>query len=198
MLCANGSGTAAISCAAAVRCRRPVITRIADRPSIAGATTSDRSGKDYRMGIWKAAAASSQWRHTIAHPILLNRQQMNKSIAALALIALCSTAQASPASDADNGFLTGNYFRGGSQSMRAAYVIGILDGFSYSTVFGAPDARVEKLRRCIGAMNANTRAVGTIVDQYLDAHPESWNEKMQPIVLRAMRQACATHGVAID
>ena len=82
--------------------------------------------------------------------------------------------------------------------MRAAYVIGILDGFSYSTVFGAPDTKIEKLRRCIGAMNANTRQVGTIVDQYLDAHPESWNEKMQPIVLRAMRQACATHGIAID
>ena len=123
---------------------------------------------------------------------------MNKTIAALALVALCSTAQASPASDADNGFLTGNFFRGGSQSMRAAYVIGILDGFSYATVFGAPDTKIEKLRRCIGAMNANTRQVGTIVDQYLDAHPESWNEKMQPIVLRAMRQACATHGMTID
>ena len=119
-------------------------------------------------------------------------------MAALALIALCSTAQASPPSDVNDGFLTGTFFRGGSQSMRAAYVIGILDGFSYATVFGAPDSKIEKLRRCIGAMNANTRQVGTIVDQYLDAHPESWNEKMQPIVLRAMRQACATHGMAID
>jgi hypothetical protein len=134
----------------------------------------------------------------MAHLIPLSRHQMNKSIAALALIALCSAAHASPPSDVNDGFLTGTFFRGGSQSMRAAYVIGILDGFSYATVFGAPDTKIEKLRRCIGAMNANTRQVGTIVDQYLDAHPESWNEKMQPIVLRAMRQACATHGMAID
>jgi hypothetical protein len=134
----------------------------------------------------------------MAHLIPLSQHQMKKSTAALALIALCSTAQASPPSDVNDGFLTGTFFRGGSQSMRAAYVIGILDGFSYATVFGAPDSKIEKLRRCIGAMNANTRQVGTIVDQYLDAHPESWNEKMQPIVLRAMRQACATHGMAID
>ncbi|WP_144156729.1 Rap1a/Tai family immunity protein [Paraburkholderia sp. BCC1885] len=123
---------------------------------------------------------------------------MNKSLAALALVALCSTVQAAPASDADDGFLTGKFFRSGSEAMRAAYVIGMLDGFSYSTALGAPDAKIEKLRHCISGMNANTKQVGTIVDQYLDAHPESWGEKMQPIVLRAMRQACSAHGLALD
>jgi hypothetical protein len=124
---------------------------------------------------------------------------MNKSTAAaLALITLCSIAHASPASDINNGFLTGKSFRGGSQPMRTAYVIGVLDGFSYAPVFGAPDTKIEKLRRCIGTMHADARQVGTLVDQYLDAHPESWSEQMQPIVLRAMRQVCTTHGTAID
>jgi len=124
---------------------------------------------------------------------------MNKSaIAALALVTVCSMAHASPASDINNGYLSGKAFRGGSQTMRTAYVIGVLDGFSYAPVFGAPDTKIEKLRRCIGAMHADARQVGTLVDQYLDAHPESLGEQMQPIVLRTMRQACATHGAAID
>jgi hypothetical protein len=119
-------------------------------------------------------------------------------MAAVALITLCSVAHASPASDKNNGFLTGKFFRGGSQSLRTAYVIGVLDGFSYAPAFGAPDAKIEKLQRCIGAMHADAGQVGTIIDKYLDAHPESWNDKMQPIVLRAMQQACATSGTAID
>ena len=119
-------------------------------------------------------------------------------MAAAVLITLCSVAHASPASDTNNGFLTGKFFRGGSQSLRTAYVIGVLDGFSYAPAFGAPDTKIEKLQRCIGTMHADARQVGTIIDKYLDAHPDSWNEKMQPIVLRAMRQACATNGTAID
>jgi hypothetical protein len=124
---------------------------------------------------------------------------MNKSIAAaVALVTLCPVAQASPASDINNGFLTGKFFQGGSQSMRTAYVIGVLDGFSYAPVFGAPDTKIEKLRRCIGTMHADARQVGAIVDQYLTAHPESLSQQMQPIVLHAMQQVCATHGTAID
>jgi hypothetical protein len=123
---------------------------------------------------------------------------MNRSLAAIALITLCSVAHASPATDTNNAFLTGKMFRGGSPSLRTAYVIGVLDGFSYAPVFGAPDTKIEKLQRCIGTMHADAQQVATIIDKYLDAHPDSWNEKMQPIVLRAMRQACATNGATID
>jgi hypothetical protein len=123
---------------------------------------------------------------------------MKKSLAALALIAICSAAHATPPSDANDGFLTGKFYRSGTQAMRAAYVIGMLDGFSYSPAFGAPDTKIEKLRRCISGIHANTKQVGVIVDQYLDAHPESLDQKMQPIVLNAMRQACSSHGLSID
>jgi len=82
--------------------------------------------------------------------------------------------------------------------MRTAYVIGMLDGFSYAPVFGAPDAKIEKLRQCIGTMHADARQVGTIVDKYLEANPDSLTLQMQPIVLRAMRQACATRGMTVD
>jgi hypothetical protein len=123
---------------------------------------------------------------------------MNRSLAAAALITLCSVAHASPAPETTNGFLTGKLFQGGSQSLRTAYVIGVLDGFSYSSAFGAPDAKVGKLQRCIGTLHADARQVGTIIDKYIDAHPESLTEKMQPVVLSAMRQACAASGAAID
>jgi hypothetical protein len=118
----------------------------------------------------------------MAHLIPLSQHQMKKSMAALALIALCSTAQASPPSDVNDGFLTGTFFRGGSQSMRAAYVIGILDGFSYATVFGAPDSKIEKLRRCIGAMNANTRQVSI------------WMRTLSRGMRRCNRLSCAQCG----
>ncbi len=123
---------------------------------------------------------------------------MNKLLAALTLATLCSAAHALPAQSAENGFLTGDYFRGGSPSLRTAYVIGILDGFSYAHAFGAPESKVSKLETCIGTMHADAKQLGGIVDHYLDAHHESWGEKMQPIVLRAMREACTAHGVAID
>jgi hypothetical protein len=119
-------------------------------------------------------------------------------MAAALLMTLCSIAHASPAADINNGFLTGKSFQSGSQSMRTAYVIGVLDGFSYAPVFGAPDTKIEKLRQCIGAMHADARQVGTIVDKYLEANPDSLSLQMQPIVLRAMRQVCATHGMTVD
>jgi hypothetical protein len=105
---------------------------------------------------------------------------MNKLIPALALTALCSVAHALPVAAVDHAFLTGKIFRGGSPSARNAYVIGIIDGFSYSPAFGA------------------AQQLGGVVDSYLDAHPEALTDRMQPIVLRAMRQACASHGSAID
>jgi hypothetical protein len=123
---------------------------------------------------------------------------MNRSIAAAALLALCSVAQANPVPETNNGFLTGKQFQGGSQSLRTAYVIGVLDGFGYAPTFGAPDAKVAKLQRCIGALHADARQMGTIIDKYIEAHPDTLNEKMQPVVLRAMRQACASSGNVID
>jgi hypothetical protein len=128
---------------------------------------------------------------------------MNKLIAALTLTALCSFAQAATAASAApantyRGFLTGKYYRGGSPQTRTAYVIGVLDGFSYAPAFGAPNTKIGKLQLCISAMQIDAKQLSTVVDQYLDAHPESWGEQMQPIVLRAMRQTCATHGNALD
>jgi hypothetical protein len=123
---------------------------------------------------------------------------MNKLIAALALTALCSSAHALPVADVDQGFLTGKAFRGGSPSNRNAYVIGVLDGFSYSPVFGAPGTKAGKLQVCIGAMHADAQQLGALVDHYLDTHPESLDQRMQPVILRALREACASHGVAID
>jgi hypothetical protein len=123
---------------------------------------------------------------------------MNKLIPALALTALCSVAHALPVAAVDHAFLTGKIFRGGSPSTRNAYVIGIIDGFSYSPAFGAPDAKIDKLQACIGVMHADAQQLGGAVDSYLDAHPEALTDRMQPIVLRAMRQACASHGSAID
>jgi hypothetical protein len=123
---------------------------------------------------------------------------MKRSLAAAALVALCSVAHAAPAPDASNGFLTGKLFQGGSPSLRTAYVIGVLDGFTYAPAFGAPDAKIAKLQRCMGTLHADAHQVGAIIDKYLAAHPESLNEKMQPIVLRAMRQACAPTGNTLD
>jgi hypothetical protein len=124
---------------------------------------------------------------------------MNKStVAALALITFGLPAYASPASDINSGFLNGKSFQSGSQSMRTAYVIGIIDGFSYAPMFGAPDAKVVKLRQCVGTLNADAKQLGIIVDQYLVAHPESLSQQMQPVVLHAMQQACASRGVKID
>ncbi len=123
---------------------------------------------------------------------------MNKLIAAVTLATLCSAAHAIPTQVAESGFLTGDYFRGGSPSLRTAYVIGILDGFAYAQAFGAPKSKINKLQTCIGTLHADAKQLGEVVDHYLDAHHEAWGEKMQPIVLHAMQETCAAHGVAID
>jgi hypothetical protein len=138
-----------------------------------------------------SGSAQSRTLYTLKH-------QMNKLIPALALTALCSVAHALPVAAVDHGFLTGSYFRGGSPSARNAYVIGVLDGFSYSPVFGAPDTKIDKLQDCIGTMHADAQQLGGVVDHYLDTHPESLKDRMQPVILRAMRQACASHGITID
>ncbi len=126
---------------------------------------------------------------------------MNKLIAAVTLATLCSAASAAPTAPppvAESGFLTGAYFHGGSASLRTAYVIGILDGFTYAQAFGAPKSKINKLETCIGTLHADAKQLSEVVDQYLDAHHDVWSEKMQPIVLRAMRETCAAHGVTID
>jgi hypothetical protein len=111
---------------------------------------------------------------------------MNRSLAAVALVTLCSIAHASPASDTNNGFLTGKLFRGGSPSLRTAYVIGMLDGFSYAPAFGAPDKKTAKLQLCVGAMHADAESPKARPPHGKSA-PSSINTSMR-IPTRGMRR----------
>jgi len=170
---------------------------LCDRGSIA-ARYPALPARPYRPAITAGAAPIVTIAAQNGAPLSSRRPQMNKLLATALLATLCSAAHALPAQAPDSGFLTGEYFRGGSPSLRTAYVIGVLDGFSYAHAFGAPVSKTSKLQTCMAAMHADARQLGDVVDQYLDAHHELWGEKMQPIGLRAMRATTATHGVTID
>jgi hypothetical protein len=88
------------------------------------------------------------------------------------------------------GFFDGNKYLKLSSVERGCYVSGIIDGF-----FGAPLIQDEAstpvfgwLQPCIGSMTI--LQVKSIIDKYMQTHPEQWHYPMNGLVFNAIFEIC--------
>jgi hypothetical protein len=125
---------------------------------------------------------------------------MRKIIACIALAASIAPsvalAQGIPVS---HGFLSGNRFRGYPEIAQRGYIMGVIDGFLFSPVLGAPVRRPSEMSACLFTnMQATDAQVLAIVNRYLDKNPAAWGDDMHSLVFRAVREACTSRGLSLD
>lgn len=91
-----------------------------------------------------------------------------------------------------DGFYAGNTYRELSEAARRTYVSGVIDGIFVSTLFDANFDLIDWLKRCVTGMNNGQ--VTAIVDLFLSAHPERWDQGMHVLVYTAMLEGCEKRG----
>ena len=88
-----------------------------------------------------------------------------------------------------SGYVDGNNWCQVSDIERMVYILGVIDGFYYSAVFGADREFLEDLHNCTETKpDAQLRA---IVDKYHSAHPEFWDKPMSRIIREAFSDICS-------
>jgi hypothetical protein len=107
---------------------------------------------------------------------------------ALLVATFVSTAADTPEVIIDFGFLRGNSYRQLSEVMRRGYVMGIVDGFYYSPMFGAPEKEVDRLSKCLTGWSDTQ--VMAVVDKWLANKPARWHEPMHVLTHTALADAC--------
>jgi len=71
---------------------------------------------------------------------------------------------------------------------REMYVMGLIDGFSASTFFGAPDDAVAKLNSCTKDMNV--KQIEAIITKHIKDHPEYWHYPASIEAHNALNTTC--------
>lgn len=88
------------------------------------------------------------------------------------------------------GFMRGETYLSLPNSQRAAYVMGLVDGFLYAPALDAPSAGVTWLQACISGMT-NTQLTA-LIDQQVRSNPIDWQVPMHVLAGNALRKACPT------
>lgn len=90
--------------------------------------------------------------------------------------------------DPGEEFLTGNQFRTYNADEQAMYLMGLWDGFLFSTAFAGDETDVKTLAACLrGWSNQQLLAV---VKKYMEEHPENWAHPMNWILWKALPKTC--------
>jgi hypothetical protein len=91
-----------------------------------------------------------------------------------------------------NGYVSGNVYRDMADTAKHAYVMGVVDGILLSPILGAESKDVQPVSDCIKGMRSDQ--LQAIVDAFLQAHPERWDESMHTIAYGALFGACKARG----
>jgi hypothetical protein len=92
----------------------------------------------------------------------------------------------------EQGYIAGTHYRDMVESARGMYVMGVVDGFLASTMFGGSHPRALWLKSCITGVN--TGQLVAIIDRFISEHPERWDQGMHVLVYSALLDACAERG----
>ncbi len=86
------------------------------------------------------------------------------------------------------GFLSGEDFLKLSESDKAAYSMGIIDGYLSATIFGADAKYLSWISNCIKG-KTNTQISAMLV-KYLQDNPGRWEKSVQFLMFEALTQGC--------
>jgi hypothetical protein len=125
-------------------------------------------------------------------------RKLTQSVLFVMLGLLCSVGTAVMAIPKDkaveihHGFYKANHYRELPDFVRRAYIAGVFDALMLSPLFGAPKAEVTWLERCAEGMQDDQ--LQAIVDRFVEAHPERWDQDMGTVAYGALTQACTARG----
>lgn len=90
------------------------------------------------------------------------------------------------------GFLNGHDFREMGEHGKHKYLIGMYDGIFLSPFYGASNQNKDWnwYLPCATRLIRSSEQLKTIIDNYLNAHPEKWNDFMNTIFFFSMKEAC--------
>ena len=87
------------------------------------------------------------------------------------------------------GQMDGNWYGKHTDDSRTGYVVGVIDGFYFSPVFGASQEGMNDIHDCLGDKKPGNQ-MRAIVDKYHAEHPEEWDRPMSEIVKNAVFEIC--------
>ena len=87
------------------------------------------------------------------------------------------------------GFFTGGEYLEMSETERRAYATGAINGMLVAPLLGAPQERVEWLKRC--SANMPDTETAEILTRYINSQPGQLSASLNVITFNALREACA-------
>jgi hypothetical protein len=87
------------------------------------------------------------------------------------------------------GFFTGSEYLDMTDTEKRAYATGAINGMLVAPLLGAPQERVEWLKKC----SANMADIDTaeILTRYINSQPGQLSASLNVITFNALREACA-------
>jgi len=87
------------------------------------------------------------------------------------------------------GFFTGAEYLEMSDTERRAYATGAVNGMLVAPLLGAPQERVDWLKKCTANMPDTETAA--ILTRYINTQPDQMSSSLNVITFNALREACA-------
>ena len=86
------------------------------------------------------------------------------------------------------GFLSGEDFLKFSESDKASYSMGIIDGYLAAPIFGADEKYIIWISNCVKD-KTNTQ-ISAILVKYLQDNPGRWDKSVQFLMFEALMKGC--------
>lgn len=109
----------------------------------------------------------------------------------LIILLLCINAYSSQQQvSISRGFFTGSEYLDMTETEKRAYATGEINGMLVAPLLGAPQERVEWLKKC--SANLSDTDTAAILTKYITSQPGQLSASLNVITFNAMREACAT------
>jgi hypothetical protein len=107
----------------------------------------------------------------------------------LILILLCINSYASQQQvSISRGFFTGSEYLEMTETERRAYATGAINGMLVAPLLGAPQERVDWLKKCSSHLSDTDIAI--ILTKYINSQPGQSSASLNVITFNALREAC--------
>ena len=106
------------------------------------------------------------------------------------VILLCINSYASQQQvSISRGFFTGGEYLDMTDTERRAYATGAINGMLVAPLLGAPQERVDWLKKC--SANLSDTDLADILTKYINSQPGQLSTSLNVITFNALRDACA-------
>ncbi|HSE26199.1 MAG TPA: hypothetical protein VLB68_31305 [Pyrinomonadaceae bacterium] len=107
----------------------------------------------------------------------------------LIVVLLCINSYASQQQvSISRGYFTGSEYLEMTETERRAYATGAINGMLVAPLLGAPQERVDWLKKC--SANLSDTDTAAILTKYINSQPGQLSASLNVITFNALREAC--------